>query len=210
MCDTTACAPTVAPATEREPPRQPLCSRTGTVPGGFGAFSAWTRHAGHRPGSSKQRQSRKSQGNGLAVLAAYPQCSACERLSLGERPSARESLPAPVPINAFSWQPDPVPWSGSSGRDDSPCSGRTDSIYDSEPDLWEPRLDVDGDQCNLCLECIPRKMSSEIDKMVQQISLTLSLVCALSHARTSPSSLVPNSCFPQSNKSLTFQDGPVV
>ena len=58
--DTTACAPTVAPATGAEPPCNPLCSRTSTVSGGFGAFSTWTKHAGHRPGSSKQRQSRKA------------------------------------------------------------------------------------------------------------------------------------------------------
>ena len=58
--DTTACAPTVAPATAAEHPCNPLCSRTDTVPGGFDAFSAWTKHAGHRPRSSKQRQSRKA------------------------------------------------------------------------------------------------------------------------------------------------------
>ena len=38
--DTTACAPTVAPATGTELPCNPLCSRTGTVPGGLGALSA--------------------------------------------------------------------------------------------------------------------------------------------------------------------------
>ena len=31
---------------------------------------------------------------------------------------------------------------GSSGRADSPCSGRTDSFHDSEPDLWKWDLDV--------------------------------------------------------------------
>ena len=31
---------------------------------------------------------------------------------------------------------------------DSPCSGRTDSTYDSNQDLWKLRLDVDGNQCN--------------------------------------------------------------
>ena len=30
---------------------------------------------------------------------------------------------------------------------DGPCSGRTDSIYDSEPDLWKWDLDAAGDYC---------------------------------------------------------------
>ena len=45
------------------------------------------------------------------------------------------SVPAPVLKEGFSWQPDQVPWYGSSGRADCLCSGQTDSIYDSEPDL---------------------------------------------------------------------------
>ena len=70
-------------------------------------------------------------------LAACPCCSACEHPSSGERPPARRSQPAPVLVDGFSWQPEQVPWSGSSGRADSPCSGRTNSIYDSEPDFWK-------------------------------------------------------------------------
>ena len=40
-----------------------------------------------------------------------------------------------------------APWSRSSGRADSPCSQRTESIYDSEPDLWKLYLDEDGSYC---------------------------------------------------------------
>ena len=83
----------------------------------------------------------------IRELADYPWCSACEHPSLGERSSARRSLPVPVLIDEFSWQPDQVPWYGSSGKGDSPCSGRTDGIYDSKPDLWKLNLDVDGDYC---------------------------------------------------------------
>ena len=42
-----------------------------------------------------------------------PRCSVCEHLRAGERPSARRSLPAPVLLDEFSWQSDPVPWSRS-------------------------------------------------------------------------------------------------
>ena len=49
------------------------------------------------------------------------------RGALGERSSARWPLPAPALLDEFRWQSDPVPWSGSLGRADSPCSGRTDS-----------------------------------------------------------------------------------
>ena len=42
-----------------------MCSRTGTVPDGLGVFSVWTKHAGHRPGSSRQRQNRKARGTNL-------------------------------------------------------------------------------------------------------------------------------------------------
>ena len=45
----------------------------------------------------------------------YLRCSASEHPSSG---SARRSLPAPVLIDEFSWQPDRVPWDGSSGRAD--------------------------------------------------------------------------------------------
>ena len=40
--------------------------------------------------------------------------------------------------------PDSVPWSGAWGRAESSCFGRTESIYDSDSDLWKLRLDVDG------------------------------------------------------------------
>ena len=43
------------------------------------------------------------------------------------------------------WQPGSVPWSWCLGRAHSPCSGRIDSIYDSEPDLCKWVLDVAGD-----------------------------------------------------------------
>ena len=41
------------------------------------------------------------------------------------------------------------------GKDvvDSPCSGRTDSIYDSEPDFSYMSVDVDGNYCS----CVPRE-----------------------------------------------------
>ena len=60
-----ASKPRVVLATGTENPRNPLCSRTGTVPGCLGASSAWTKHAGHRPGSSRQRQSRKARETNL-------------------------------------------------------------------------------------------------------------------------------------------------
>ena len=60
--DTTACAPTVAPATETELPRNPLCSKAGTVSVGFGVLPAWTKSAEHRSGSSRQRQKEKARG----------------------------------------------------------------------------------------------------------------------------------------------------
>ena len=76
------------------------------------------------------------QWNPIRELAVYPWCSACEHSSSGKRPSARRSLS--VLIEGFSWQPEQVPWHWSSGRADSPCSRRTDSICDSEPDLkWD-------------------------------------------------------------------------
>ena len=71
----------------------------------------------------------------IRELAACPRCSAMEHPSSGERSSALLSLPAPVLIDKYGWQPDPVPWNGSPGRADSPSSGRTDCIYDSELDL---------------------------------------------------------------------------
>ena len=70
----------------------------------------------------------------IRELAANPRCSACEQTSSGRRPSARRSLPASVLLDEFGWR-----------RGDSPCSGRTDSVCDSEPDLWKLHLDVDGE-----------------------------------------------------------------
>ena len=55
----------------------------------------------------------------------------------GERSSAQWLLPVPALLDDSRWQPVQVPWYGSSGRADRPCSGRTDSIHDSEPDLWK-------------------------------------------------------------------------
>ena len=43
-------------------------------------------------------------------------------------------LGASVPcrrLDEFRWRSDPVPWSGSLSNADTPCSGHTDSIYDS-------------------------------------------------------------------------------
>ena len=81
----------------------------------------------------------------VRALVAFPRCSVCEQLRSGERPSARWSLAL---LDEFRWQPDPMPSSRCWGRADSPRSGRTDSIYDSDPDLWKLRLDVDGEKCD--------------------------------------------------------------
>ena len=78
-------------------------------------------------------------------LAAFPRCSACEHLRSGELPSARRFLLAPVLLDEFTWQPVPVPWSGSLGRADSPCSGRTNNIYDSDSDRWKLRRESDAE-----------------------------------------------------------------
>ena len=69
-------------------------------------------------------------------LVDFSRCSVCEQLNAVERPLARWSLPAPALLDELRWQSDLVPCSGGLGRTDSLCSGRTDSIYDSEPDLW--------------------------------------------------------------------------
>ena len=53
--DTTAC----------ESPTQPTMLKD---PDGLGVFSAWTKHAGHRPVSSRQRQSRKPRGDEFGIL----------------------------------------------------------------------------------------------------------------------------------------------
>ena len=52
-----------------------------------------------------------------------------------------------TPLDDCRWQSDSAPLSGSLGREDNPCSGRTDSIHDSDRDLWKLRLDVEGDSC---------------------------------------------------------------
>ena len=80
-------------------------------------------------------------------LAAIPRCSVREQLKVEERSSARWSLSAPVLLDELRWQSDPVLWCGSLGRADGPCSGRTDSIYDSEPDLWKWGLDAARNYC---------------------------------------------------------------
>ena len=86
-----------------------------------------------------------------ATECACPRCSACDQPSPGECPSARRSQPAPVLIDKFVWQPDQVPWYGSSGRADRACPGQAESIHDSEPDLWNWGLDVAGNYCS----CVP-------------------------------------------------------
>ena len=94
-------------------------------------------------------------------LAAFHRCSACEYLRAGERPPARRSRPAPVFFGEFSWQPDPVPWSGSLGGADGPCSRRTDSIHDSGSDRWKLRREADGEwsQSTASAECLPLILS---------------------------------------------------
>ena len=77
---------------------------------------------------------------------------------------------------------DPVPWHELwQGRQ------QTDSICDSEPDLWKLNLDVGGDYCN----------STSTRRSPRHVHH--------SHARTCLSSSAPSSCFPQSKKLLTFQ-----
>ena len=68
-----------------------------------------------------------------------------------ERPSTRRSLPVPVLLDKFS------DWSGSFGRADSPCSGRTDSIYDSDWDHWRLRREADSElsQSSASVQCLP-------------------------------------------------------
>ena len=73
-------------------------------------------------------------------LAAFPHYSVCAQLKAVERSSAQWLLSVPVLLSDSRRRPDQVLWYGSSGQG-RPCSGRTDSIYDSEPDLW--KWDVD-------------------------------------------------------------------
>ena len=89
-------------------------------------------------------------------LAAFPHCCVCEQLKAVERSSARWPLSAPVLLSDSRRRPDQVPWYGSLGRADSPCSGRTDSIYDSEPDLWKWDLDTTGDCCPRAPRPVPQ------------------------------------------------------
>ena len=79
----------------------------------------------------------------IRELAAFPRCSVCEQLKAEERSSARWPLSASALLDDSRWQS----WSGGLGRADSPCSGRTGSICDSEPDFWKWDLDVAGDTC---------------------------------------------------------------
>ena len=58
---------------------------------------------------------------------------------------ARWTLPAPALLDEHRWQSDPVPWSVSLGGADSPCSRRTDSIYDSDSDLWKLRREAEAE-----------------------------------------------------------------
>ena len=75
----------------------------------------------------------------IREIAAFP------RPSSNHRPTARWSLPAQEPMDEFRCRPGQMPRNGSASRADSPCSGRTDSIYDSDPDLCKWDLDVAGD-----------------------------------------------------------------
>ena len=77
-----------------------------------------------------------------------PPASAAARAIIVVQESAPQRVGpcgAPEPVSGLSWQPEQVPWYGSSGRADSSCSGRTDSICDSALDLWKWDLDVAGD-----------------------------------------------------------------
>ena len=65
-------------------------------------------------------------------------------LSSVQRVRTSQFLPAPVPLDEFSCQPDPVPLSRSLGSADSPYSGRTDSIFDSDSDHWKLRRGAPG------------------------------------------------------------------
>ena len=70
-----------------------------------------------------------------------PRCSVCEQLKAQECSPAWWSPSASTPLDDSRWQSDLVPWR--LGTANSPCSGRTDSIYDLDPDPWKLRLDVD-------------------------------------------------------------------
>ena len=76
-----------------------------------------------------------------------------------ERSSAQRPLSVPALLDDSRWQPD-VPWYGSSGRADSPCSERTDSIHDSEPDLWKWDMGAAGDHCHRVTRPIPQSAAT--------------------------------------------------
>ena len=59
----------------------------------------------------------------LRELAAFPRCRVCEHLRAVERPSARRSLPAPVLLDEFRWQSDPVLWSRAWAEQPAPAPG---------------------------------------------------------------------------------------
>ena len=71
----------------------------------------------------------------ILEIAAHPRCCASQHSSSGSRPTARRSVPAPEPLSQFWWWLAQKPWCGSARRADSPSSGRTHSVYNSEPDL---------------------------------------------------------------------------
>ena len=68
----------------------------------------------------------------IRELVAFLLCSLCEQLKVEVRSSVQWPLSVPALRDDSRWQPDQVPWCGSSCRADSLCSGRTDSIYDSD------------------------------------------------------------------------------
>ena len=61
--------------------------------------------------------------------------------------SAPWPLSMPVLLDGSRGEQEQVPWYGRSGRVESPSSQRTDSVFDSKPDLWKWDLDVAGDFC---------------------------------------------------------------
>ena len=58
------------------------------------------------------------------------------------------------------------------GRADSSCSGRTDSICDSEPDLWKLDLDVAGNYCPRVPEPKPQPAVSFPPRLLRELILT--------------------------------------
>ena len=64
-------------------------------------------------------------------------------------------------LDEFRWRSDPVPWSGSLGNADTPCSGHTDSIYDSDSDRWKLRREAEAEssQSSASAQCLPLCLS---------------------------------------------------